>query len=125
MWSYWNRCGLVGVGVSLWAWALRPLSSLPGSQSSPVCLQNKTELSALPIPCLPRHCHVPALMIVELVSQSPLNVVLIRVALVMVSFHISKILTKTPPNIVCFSSILWLNTVTILAFAHCTACIKP
>ena len=42
------KCGLggvgvvlFGVGVSLWAWALRPSSSLPGSQSSSLCLQNK------------------------------------------------------------------------------------
>jgi hypothetical protein len=35
------RCGLVGIGVSLWAQALIPLSKLPGSQSSPVCLWNK------------------------------------------------------------------------------------
>jgi hypothetical protein len=29
-----RRCGLVGVGLSLWVWALRPKSYLLGSQSS-------------------------------------------------------------------------------------------
>jgi hypothetical protein len=31
----------VGVGVSLWVWALRPSSELPGSQSSAISLQMK------------------------------------------------------------------------------------
>jgi hypothetical protein len=33
--------GLVGVGVSLWRWALKPSSKLPGSQSSPSGLHMK------------------------------------------------------------------------------------
>ena len=36
-----RRCGLLGVGVSLWVWTLRPLSYLPESQSSPSSLQMK------------------------------------------------------------------------------------
>ena len=48
---------------------------------------------------MPGCCHAPALMIMDLtsepVSQPELNVVLIRVALVMVSVHSSKTLTKT------------------------------
>jgi hypothetical protein len=57
------------------------------------------ELSAPPAPCLPECCHIPTLMIIdgacEPVSQPQLNVVLIRVALVTVSVHSSKALTKT------------------------------
>jgi hypothetical protein len=63
-----RRCVLVGVGVSLWAWALRPSSSLPGSESSPVChlpLGEDVEPSAPPAPHLPGHCHVPILMIMD------------------------------------------------------------
>jgi hypothetical protein len=26
VWLCWSRCGLVGIGVSLWVWALRPSS---------------------------------------------------------------------------------------------------
>jgi hypothetical protein len=33
--------GLVGVGVSLWVWAIRPLSQQPGSHYSPNILQMK------------------------------------------------------------------------------------
>ena len=35
-----RRCGPVGVGVSLWVWAIRPSSELPGSQFSTSGLQN-------------------------------------------------------------------------------------
>ena len=35
------RCDPLGVGVSLWVWALRPSSYLPGSQSSASSLQTK------------------------------------------------------------------------------------
>jgi hypothetical protein len=69
-----------------------------GSQFSPVCLQNKM-FSASPTPCVLEHCHASALMIVdwtsEPVSQPQLNVVLIRVALVLVYVHRSKTLTET------------------------------
>jgi len=53
VWPCWSKCGLAGVGVvlleqvwpcwsvSLWEWALRHSSYLPGSQPSPVCLQMK------------------------------------------------------------------------------------
>jgi hypothetical protein len=54
-------------------------------------LEQGIELSASSAPWLPGHCHAPALMITywtyEPVSQSQLNVVLMRVALVMVSFY--------------------------------------
>jgi hypothetical protein len=54
-------------------------------------LEQDVELSAPSVPCLTGHCHVPTLMIMdstsEPVSQPQLNVVLIRVALVMVSLH--------------------------------------
>jgi hypothetical protein len=56
------------------------------------------ELSAPPAPCLPGCCH--ALMIMDRTSQSvsnsQLNIFLIRVALVMVSVHSCKTLTETP-----------------------------
>jgi hypothetical protein len=61
--------------------------------------KNKKQLSALPAPCLPGYCHAPTLMIMdrtsEPVSQPQLNVVFMRFALVMVSVHSSKTLTKT------------------------------
>jgi hypothetical protein len=56
--ALWNRCGLVRVG------------------------------RFLPEPCLPRCCYAPTLMILdsisEPISQPPIYVVLIRVALIMV-----------------------------------------
>jgi hypothetical protein len=58
------------------------------------------ELSASPVPRLPGCYHVLSLMIMdwtsEPVSQPQFNVVLIRVALLMVSAHSCKTLTKTP-----------------------------
>ena len=90
LWWFRNvwRIGLVGVGFKtlvLAAW--KPVSScLP--------LEQDVGLSAPSTPCLPGHCHAPALMIMdwtsELVSQPQLNVVLIRVALVTMSAHSSK-----------------------------------
>jgi hypothetical protein len=60
-------------------------------------------------PCMPRWCHVPTLMIMdwtsEAVNQPQLNVVLIRVALVMVSVHNSETLTKGPSLHVAQSSV--------------------
>jgi hypothetical protein len=57
------------------------------------------ELSAPSVPFLSGCCHAPTLMIMywtsELVSQPQLNVVLIRVALVVVSVHSNETLTKT------------------------------
>ena len=74
-------CHTVGMGLEtllLAAWKLVVFPWLPSEQD--------VELSALPAPCLPRCCHVPALMLMdkppEPVSQPQLNVVLIRVALV-------------------------------------------
>jgi hypothetical protein len=62
-------------------------------------LDEDVELSALPAPCLNIYCHAPTLMIMDLtsepVSQPQLNVVFIRLALVMVSVHSNKTLTKT------------------------------
>jgi hypothetical protein len=63
-------------------------------------LDEDIELSALPAPYLPGYCHAPSLMIMdgtsEPVSQPHLNVVFfIRLALLMVSVHSSKTLTKT------------------------------
>jgi hypothetical protein len=53
-------CGLVGVGVSLWAWNGIPgklvFYQLPSEQ--------EMELSDPPAPCLPGHCHVPILIII-------------------------------------------------------------
>ena len=37
-WPCWNRCGLVGIGVSLWALALTPLN--------PTCLEVSLPLAA-------------------------------------------------------------------------------
>ena len=59
-------------------------------------LDQDVELSDPPAPCLPRCCHALTMMIMdwtsETVSQPQLNVVLMRVALVMVSVHSSKTL---------------------------------
>ena len=52
------------------------------------------ELSAPPVSCLPGHCHVPALMIMDSTSE-PVSQPQISVVLVMVSVHNSKTLTKT------------------------------
>ena len=57
-----SRCGL-GVGVSLWVWALRP--SLLAAWKSVVSLEPSDEdvkLSAPPSPGLFGCCHVPTLM---------------------------------------------------------------
>ena len=63
-------------------------------------LEQDGELSAPPGPCLPERCHAPALMTMnqtsEPVSQPQLNVVLLRVALVIVPVHSGKTLTKAP-----------------------------
>jgi hypothetical protein len=93
MWPCWNRCVTVNVDFKtliLAAW------------KSVLCwqpLDEAVELSAPPPPCLPGSYHVLALMTMdwtsEPVSQSQLGVVLIRVALVIVSVHSSKTLTKT------------------------------
>ena len=54
----------------------------------------------LPVPCLPGFCHAPSLIIMDWISESviqpQLNVVLIRVALVIVTVHSSQTLTKIP-----------------------------
>ena len=92
------RCGLVGVGVSPWVYKNLILAAW-----KPVfCWQPSDEdvgLSAPPAPCLPGCCHVLSLMILdwtsEPVNQPQLNVVLIRVASVVVSVHSSKNLTKS------------------------------
>ena len=84
--------------MSLRAWALRPLSSC--LEASLLLFAFGTRCRTLSSSCtMPGCCHAPALMIMDLtsepVSQPELNVVLIRVALVMVSVHSSKTLTKT------------------------------
>jgi len=62
-------------------------------------LEQDIKLPALPVLCLPGCCHVPTMMIMdstsELISQPQLNVVLLRVALVMMSVHSNETLTKT------------------------------
>ena len=45
--------GLVGGGVPLWMWTFRPMSQMPGSQSSPRTFHEEVELSAPSSPCLP------------------------------------------------------------------------
>ena len=89
------KCVTMGVGLEnflLAAWNL-VFSCLP--------LDEDVELSAAPALCQLARCHSPALMIMdcisEPVSQPQLNV-LIRIALVMVSVHSSKTLTKTLRN---------------------------
>jgi hypothetical protein len=97
-----GRCGLVGVGFNIFV--LSVWKSVFHHQPS----DEDEELSAPPAPCLPGCCHVPTLMIMdwtpELVRQPQLNVILIRVALVMVSVHSSKTL-RHGISTVCQSSI--------------------
>ena len=88
VWPCWGRYVTVGVGFNtftLAAWLL-VFHYQPSDED--------VELSAPPAPCLPGGCHAPTLMITnwtsEPVSQPQLNIVLIRVALVMVSVHSSK-----------------------------------
>jgi len=111
--SVW-RCGLVGGSVSvgmgfktlvLAAW--KPVFCLPSV--------GDVELSAPPpTPCLPGCCHVPTLMIMdwasEPVSQPQLNVVLYRVALVMVSVH-SNANRKINP--------FWLHSPHLQSLSYC------
>ena len=100
-----RRFGLVGAGV---AW-LEEVCHYGGGlwDPSPSCLRTvctwhpldkDVELSAAPAPCLPGYCHAPTLMAIdwtcETVSQSQLNAVLHRVALVMVSIDRSKTLIQ-------------------------------
>ena len=89
-----SRYGLVGVGV------LCPMCCC-GSKALVLAAwksvfhqwpsDKEVELSAPPVPCLPKQCHTSALMITdstsEPVNQLQLNVVFIRVALIMVSVH--------------------------------------
>ena len=80
-------CGLMALILAAWKSVFHWLTS-----------DEDVDLSALPVPCLPRCCHASTLMIThwtsEPVSQLQLNVVLIRVALVMVSVHSSKTLLR-------------------------------
>ena len=84
LWSCWSRCITVGVGFTtliLASW--KPVSSC------------RWRWRTLSFSCtIPGCCHVPNLMIMdwtsEPVSQPQLNVVLLRVALVMVSAYSIK-----------------------------------
>ena len=91
VWTFSRKYALMGVGFKsliLAAWML--VFCLPSEQG--------VELSAPPASCLDTTM-LPTLMIMdrtsESVSQPQLNVILIRVALVMVSVHSIKTLTKT------------------------------
>jgi hypothetical protein len=101
-----RRCGPVGIGAAL----LKEVCHCGGRlwDPPPGCLRTfcpclplneDVELSAPPAPGLPGCCWAPVLMIMdwtsEPVSQPQVNVVLTRVALVMVSVHSSKTQTKT------------------------------
>jgi len=89
--------GLVKVGVSLWVWSLDPHSNCLVSSLFRLSSEQDVDLSAPPVP-YPGCCHAPVLMIMDRtskpVSQSQLNVVLIRVVLALVIDHISKTLRE-------------------------------
>jgi hypothetical protein len=98
--------GLIGVGVSLleevcYVWVDYKTLPLTTWESVFSCLplDKDVELSAPAAPHLPGYYHTPILMIMdwtsESVSQPQLNLVLIRVALVMVPVHSSKTQMKT------------------------------
>ena len=80
----------MGVGFKALLAAWKPVLQQPSDED--------IELSAPPASCLLECCYAPALMTMdetsEPVSQPQLNVVLIRIALVMVSVHRSKPLVK-------------------------------
>ena len=57
-----RRCGLVGVGVSMWVWALIPSPSFLEVNLLLQPSDENVELSAAPIPCLSRWCHAPSLI---------------------------------------------------------------
>ena len=86
-----RRCGVgLSLGVAFKTLILAAWMQQPSNED--------TKLLTPPVPCLPGCCHVPTLMIMdgtsEPISQLQLNV-LIKVALVMVSVHSSKTITKT------------------------------
>jgi len=96
MWPCWSRCGLVGGSCHCGHGLEDP---------HPSCLESSLLLAAFgtrgrTLCSYTMSWHVPTLMIMdwssERVSQTQCNVVLIRLALVMVSVHNSKTLTKTP-----------------------------
>jgi hypothetical protein len=87
----------VGVGVTLLEEVCHEgvgfETLLLATWKSVFCLEQDVELSASPAPCLPGCCHVPSMRmdrISEPVSQPQLNIVLIRVAWVLVSVHRSE-----------------------------------
>jgi hypothetical protein len=92
VWPCWSSCFTVGVGFKtllLASW--KPVFCYWPSDED-------VELSAPPAPCPHGCCHAPTLItdwISEPVGQPQFNVVLIRVALVTVSVHSGKTLTKT------------------------------
>jgi len=59
-----RHCGLVGVGMSIWVWALIPSSSCLEA-SLLAALAEDVELLAPPAPCLTGHCHHPSLRILD------------------------------------------------------------
>jgi len=59
-----RRCSLVGVGVLLWSWALRPPSCLEVSLLL-AASDEDVELSAPPAPGLPGCRHAPTLMMID------------------------------------------------------------
>jgi hypothetical protein len=99
VWPWWNRCDLVGIGVSLWVWA---------SNSHPSCLEVSLPLAAFRwrhrtlssayamttwmLPC--SHLDVNGLNLWTCKLAAIKCCIFIRLALVMVSVHSSKTLTK-------------------------------
>jgi len=60
-----RRCGLIGGSVALWGGLEDPPSSSKDAEAVPGFLPVKMWNSAPPAPCLPGHCHAPALMIMD------------------------------------------------------------
>ena len=92
VWPCWSRYVTVGMGFEtliLAAW--KSVFQKPSDED--------VELSATPAPCLPGCCHARTLRIMGLtsepVTQPQLNVILIRIAVIMVSVLSSKTLSKT------------------------------
>jgi hypothetical protein len=91
------RCGLVGVGVSLWAWANTPRCLEVSLPLAAFWWRCRTLSSAYTMPAwmLPCSCLDDNGLNLWTCKQPQLNVVLIRVALVIASVCSSKTLTKT------------------------------
>jgi hypothetical protein len=100
MWPCWNRCDLVGIGVSLWVWAYDPHSRcLEGSLLLAAFGWRRRTLSsacAMPVWILPCSYLDDNGLNLWTCKPSPIKCFFIRLALVIVSVHSTKTLRHHP-----------------------------